>query len=67
MGPEQGMTRVRPWLRYVGIIGNVVYFLWIVRYGINEGFHGSLVEVVSVIGLLVLLFFNVALLSTRGT
>lgn len=67
MGPEQGMTRVRSWLRYVGIVGNVVYFLWIVRYGIDQGFRGSLVEVISLTGLLVLLFLNVALLSSRGT
>ena len=59
------MTRVRSWLRYIAIAGNVVYVLWIVRNGIDEGFRGRLVEVVSMAGLLVLLILNVVLLS-RG-
>jgi hypothetical protein len=43
----------------------VVYVLWIVRNGIDEGFRGRPVEVVSLAGLLALLILNVALLS-RG-
>lgn len=59
------MSKVRSWLRYAAIAGNVVYILWIVRNGINEGFRGRPVEVVSLVGLLVLLTLNAVLLSRR--
>jgi hypothetical protein len=37
--------------RYVAMIGNVVYVLWILRNGINEGFRGTTVQIVSYIGI----------------
>ncbi|MCX5969930.1 MAG: hypothetical protein NTV14_00170 [Coprothermobacterota bacterium] len=59
------VIRVRSLLRYAAIAGNVIYVLWIVRNGISEGFRGRLVEVVSLIGLLVLLILNAVLLCHR--
>ena len=59
------MTRVRSWLRYAAVAGNVVYLLWIIRNGIEQGFRGRPVEVVSWVGLLVLLILNAALLWHR--
>jgi hypothetical protein len=59
------VIRVRSLLRYAAIAGNVIYVLWIVRNGINEGFRGRLVEVVSLVGLLVLLILNAVLLYHR--
>jgi hypothetical protein len=52
-------------LRYVVAAGNVVYILWILRNGINEGWRGSPVEVVSYIGLLLLLILNTLLVLRR--
>jgi hypothetical protein len=52
----------RSWLVYVAIAGNVVYVPWILRNGIEQGFRGTPVEVVSWIGLLVLLLLNATLL-----
>jgi hypothetical protein len=60
------LSGVRPWIRYVAIAGNVLYVLWIVRNGINEGFSGNPVQVASYAGLLLLLALNVALLWRRG-
>jgi len=59
------VTRVRSWLRYAAVAGNVVYLLWIIRNGIEQGFRGRPVEVVSWVGLLVLLILNAALLWHR--
>ena len=59
------MIRVRSWLRYAAIAGNVIYVLWIVRNGISEGFRGHPVEVVSWVGLLILLILNATLLWHR--
>ena len=49
-------------IRYAAILGNVVYILWILRNGINEGFSGTMVQVVSYIGLIFLLTLNAVLL-----
>jgi hypothetical protein len=56
---------LRTWLRYAAITGNVLYVLWIVRNGINEGFRGRPAEIVALAGLLVLLILNAALLFRR--
>jgi hypothetical protein len=50
-------------LWYVAIIGDVVYVLWILYNGIDEGFKdiGS-VESIALIGLIFLLILNIALL-----
>jgi hypothetical protein len=50
-------------LRYVAIFGNLIYILWILYNGINEGFKniGS-VQSVALIGLIFLLILNIFLL-----
>ena len=61
------MKRTPTWLTYLVIVGNLVYILWIVRNGINEGFRATTVEVVSMVGLLLLLGLNALLLwAARG-
>ena len=54
--------RLRTWLRYAAIAGDVVFMLWILRNGLEEGFRGTPVEVASFVGLTVLLALNAALL-----
>jgi hypothetical protein len=49
-------------LRYIAITGNILYFLWILYNGISEGFADiATVENISLIGLMVLLLFNIFL------
>lgn len=52
---------VRRFLRLIAIAGNIVFFLWILRNGIDEGFEGTPVQAASYIGLLLLLSLNVFL------
>lgn len=60
------MYRVMKLLRYIALTGNVVYILWIVRNGINEGFRDiASVQAVVLIGLLFLLSLNILLLWKR--
>jgi low temperature requirement protein LtrA len=59
------VSRVRPWLRYAAIVGNVLFILWIVRNGIDDGFRGTLPETASFIGLVVLLTLDSVLLWRR--
>ncbi len=59
-------TAIYKILRYAAILGNGVYFLWILRNGINEGFSGGSVQVVSYIGLLFLLILNILLLYRKN-
>jgi hypothetical protein len=54
--------RVIQLLRYVAIVGNGVYILWIVWNGINEGFKSTPVQVVSYLGIITLLALNGVLL-----
>jgi hypothetical protein len=55
-------TNMHKVFRYIAIAGNVIYVLWILANGINEGFKGTIVEIVSYIGLLLLLTLNTVLL-----
>jgi hypothetical protein len=56
------VNRIPPWLRYLAVAGDVAYILWIVRNGMESGFRGTPVEVVSFVGLIVLLALNAGLL-----
>ena len=49
-------------LSIAAIAGNVVFVLWILFNGINEGFKGTMVEKVSFISLMGLLVVNTFLL-----
>jgi hypothetical protein len=59
------MKEMSVWIRYLVISGNIVFFLWILYNGYSEGFRGKPVEVVSGIGLLILLCFKAILLLIR--
>jgi len=52
-------------LRYIAIAGNIILVLWILRNGINEGFKGTPLEIMSYIGLMILLVLNSILIYSR--
>jgi len=52
-------------LRYLAIIGNVTFVLWILYNCYNEGFVAIPLEKISYIGLIVLLVINTMLLSIK--
>ena len=58
-------SRTYNFLRYIAIAGNIILVLWILRNGINEGFRGTPVEIVSYIGLMLLLVLNSILIYRR--
>jgi hypothetical protein len=49
-------------LRFIAIIGNLIFVLWILRNGVNEGFKANIIQIVSYIGLIFLLILNTFLL-----
>jgi len=49
-------------LRYIAITGNVLFVLWILYNGIDEGFKGTIVQIVTYLGLIFLLILNALLL-----
>lgn len=52
-------------LRYLAVVGNLIFVLWILYNGVNEGFQGTPLEIVSYIGLIVLLLLNSFLMCNR--
>jgi hypothetical protein len=53
----------RRWLRYAAIAGDVLFILWVLRNGLEQGFRGTPAEVGSFYGLIALLVLNAALLA----
>jgi hypothetical protein len=52
-------------LRYAALFGNVIYILWLLYNGIDEGFRGiNTVQGIAVMGMMVLLILNIVLLAT---
>ena len=51
--------------RFIAILGNVAYILWITYNGIDDGFSARPVEIVAVTGLLFLLILNIFLLFRK--
>ncbi|MEJ2195003.1 MAG: hypothetical protein P8X73_09130 [Ignavibacteriaceae bacterium] len=49
-------------LHFIAISGNIIFVFWILMNGINEGFEGTLPEIFSFIGLIVLLLLKAFLL-----
>lgn len=49
-------------LHIIAIAGNIIFGLWILINGINEGFRGTAPEIVSYVGLMILLLLNTILL-----
>ncbi len=54
-------------LRYIAIFLNLVYVLWILYNGIDEGFRGNIVAIIAPLGLVLLLIINVILLRHKIT
>ena len=52
-------------LSFIAIAANILFVLWILRNGINEGFKGTPLEIVSYISLMILLLLNSFLLYKR--
>ncbi len=54
-------------LRYAATFGNVVFVLWMLANGIDEGFRGSTgPQIASYIGLTLLLGLNTLLIYRKG-
>ncbi|MBI1342957.1 MAG: hypothetical protein GC171_08490 [Terrimonas sp.] len=52
-------------LRGGAMTANMVFVLWILYNGIQEGFRGTVPEIISYIGLMLLLTLNTLLLSVQ--
>jgi len=52
-------------LKYAVIAGNIIFILWILYNGIDEGFKGTMVELFSAVGLIGLLALNSILLLLK--
>jgi hypothetical protein len=51
--------------KYVAVAGNVLFVLWMLANGIDEGFKGTIYEIASYIGLTLLLTLNTVLLLQK--
>jgi hypothetical protein len=51
--------------RYAAILGDMVFVLWITYNGIDEGFKGTSIQVVSYISLMILLILNTVLIYRK--
>jgi len=58
-------ARVKRWLGWLAVAGNIVFILWITFNAIDEGFRGTPPQVVSWIALAALLVLD-TLLILRG-
>lgn len=58
-------SNLRQLLTWFAIAGNIMFILWILMNGINEGFQGTLLEKVSYISLMGLLAINSFLLINK--
>jgi hypothetical protein len=52
-------------LRYAAILGNIIIILWITYNGIDEGFQGTRMQIVSYVSMVLLLSLNTVLLSLK--
>lgn len=55
-------SEILKFFRGAAIFGNLVFILWIFYNGINEGFAGTIYEIISYIGLMGLLLLNTVLI-----
>jgi hypothetical protein len=51
--------------KYLAVAGNLLFILWITYNGIDEGFRGTIYQILSYIGLVVLLVLNTALILRK--
>jgi hypothetical protein len=59
------MKEMKKYLTFLAVTGNVVFILWILYNGINEGFKGTWIERVSYLALIMLLAINSFLILGR--
>jgi len=52
-------------LKYLVIIGNLIFILWITYNGIDEGFKGTIYQKISYISLITFLFLDIYLLTRK--
>ena len=57
------MKEIKNLLTVLAVAGNIIFILWILYNGINEGFVGTLPEKISYIGLMGLLAVNTILIT----
>lgn len=48
--------------RYIAVFGNIIFIIWILYNGFDESFKGSIVQIISYLGLIVLLVLNIVLI-----
>ncbi|MDR3575784.1 MAG: hypothetical protein P4L50_18135 [Anaerolineaceae bacterium] len=54
-------------LKFAAILGNILFILWISYNAIDEGFRGTIYQVISGIGIILLLALNSVLLFLKGS
>jgi len=59
------MKEFKSALTLLAIAGNIIFFLWILYNGINEGFIATWIEKMGYIGMMAILAINAILLSVR--
>jgi len=60
------MNKYKKLLSYFAIAGNIIYILWVLYNGINEGFSGiNTIAGIAMLGLMILLALNAYLLLGR--
>jgi hypothetical protein len=59
------MKTIKDSLNVIAISSNIIFILWILYNGVNEGFQGTLLEQISYIGLMALLTINSFLLYSQ--
>lgn len=60
------MKQMILFLKYAAIAGNILFILWILYNGIDEGFKGTVYGIVSYVGLILLLAINSILLKVKN-
>lgn len=63
---KKGKAIFANFLTSTAIIGNILFVIWILFNGINEGFQGTLIEKISYIALMILLSVNAILLFSKS-
>ncbi len=58
-------TSIIALFKYLAVAGNVIFIVWITYNGIDEGFKGTLIQILSYIGLTLLLVLNSVLLLRK--
>jgi len=52
-------------LVYIAILANIMFIIWITYNGIDEGFSGNIIQVISYICLVFLLILNIILILIK--